>query len=125
MTFRGITTILLLILSNVFMTLAWYGHLKFKELKWFENLGLIAIIFISWGLALFEYFFQVPANRIGFKENGGPFTLLQLKIIQEVITLIVFVVFSVIFFKNQTFKFNHFIGMMFLILAVYFIFKKD
>lgn len=125
MTFRGIATILLLILSNVFMTLAWYGHLKFKEFKWFENLGLIAIIFISWGLALFEYFFQVPANRIGFKENGGPFTLLQLKIIQEVITLIVFVVFSMIFFKAQTFKFNHFIGMMFLVLAVYFIFKKD
>lgn len=125
MTFRGIATILLLILSNVFMTLAWYGHLKFKELKWFENLGLIAIIFISWGLALFEYFFQVPANRIGFKENGGPFTLLQLKIIQEVITLIVFVVFSMVFFKSQTFKFNHFIGMMFLVLAVYFIFKKD
>ncbi len=125
MTFRGIATILLLILSNVFMTLAWYGHLKFKELKWFENLGLIAIVFISWGLALFEYFFQVPANRIGFKENGGPFTLLQLKIIQEVITLIVFVVFSMVFFKAQTFKFNHFIGMMFLVLAVYFIFKKD
>jgi len=125
MPIRGLTTILLLVLSNVFMTLAWYGHLKFKELKWFENLGLIAIIFISWGLALFEYFFQVPANRIGFKENGGPFTLLQLKIIQEVITLIVFVVFSMIFFKTQTFKFNHFIGMIFLILAVYFIFKKD
>ncbi len=125
MPIRGLATILLLVLSNVFMTLAWYGHLKFKELKWFENLGLIAIIFISWGLALFEYFFQVPANRIGFKENGGPFTLLQLKIIQEVITLIVFVVFSMIFFKTQTFKFNHFIGMIFLILAVYFIFKKD
>jgi len=125
MPIRGLTTILLLVLSNVFMTLAWYGHLKFKELKWFENLGLIAIIFISWGLALFEYFFQVPANRIGFKENGGPFTLLQLKIIQEVITLIVFVVFSMVFFKTQTFKFNHFIGMIFLILAVYFIFKKD
>ncbi|MDZ4148845.1 MAG: DMT family protein [Flavobacteriaceae bacterium] len=125
MPIRGLATILLLVLSNVFMTLAWYGHLKFKELKWFENLGLIAIIFISWGLALFEYFFQVPANRIGFKENGGPFTLLELKIIQEVITLIVFVVFSMIFFKTQTFKFNHFIGMIFLILAVYFIFKKD
>jgi hypothetical protein len=125
MPIRGLATILLLVLSNVFMTLAWYGHLKFKELKWFENLGLIAIIFISWGLALFEYFFQVPANRIGFKENGGPFTLLQLKIIQEVITLIVFVVFSMVFFKTQTFKFNHFIGMIFLILAVYFIFKKD
>jgi len=107
------------------MTLAWYGHLKFKELKWFENLGLIAIIFISWGLALFEYFFQVPANRIGFKENGGPFTLLQLKIIQEVITLLVFVVFSMIFFKTETFKLTHFIGMIFLILAVYFIFKKN
>ncbi len=125
MPIRGLATILLLVLSNVFMTLAWYGHLKFKELKWFENLGLIAIIFISWGLALFEYFFQVPANRIGFKENGGPFTLLQLKIIQEVITLIVFVAFSIIFFKTQTFKFNHFIGIIFLILAVYFIFKKD
>lgn len=125
MPIRGIATILLLVLSNIFMTLAWYGHLKFKELKWFENLGLIAIIFISWGLALFEYFFQVPANRIGFKENGGPFTLLQLKIIQEVITLIVFVAFSMIFFKTQTFKFNHFIGMIFLVLAVYFIFKKD
>ncbi|PJB12323.1 MAG: hypothetical protein CO119_07470 [Flavobacteriales bacterium CG_4_9_14_3_um_filter_40_17] len=122
---RGLVTILLLVLSNIFMTLAWYGHLKFKELKWFENLGLIAIIFISWGLALFEYFFQVPANRIGFKENGGPFTLLQLKIIQEVITLLVFVVFSMIFFKTQTFKLTHFIGMIFLILAVYFIFKKN
>ena len=125
MPIRGLVTILLLVLSNIFMTLAWYGHLKFKELKWFENLGLIAIIFISWGLALFEYFFQVPANRIGFKENGGPFTLLQLKIIQEVITLLVFVVFSMIFFKTQTFKLTHFIGMIFLILAVYFIFKKN
>lgn len=125
MPIRGLVTILLLVLSNIFMTLAWYGHLKFKELKWFENLGLIAIIFISWGLALFEYFFQVPANRIGFKENGGPFTLLQLKIIQEVITLFVFVVFSMIFFKTETFKLTHFIGMIFLILAVYFIFKKN
>jgi len=125
MPIRGLVTILLLVLSNIFMTLAWYGHLKFKELKWFENLGLIAIIFISWGLALFEYFFQVPANRIGFKENGGPFTLLQLKIIQEVITLLVFVVFSMIFFKTETFKLTHFIGMIFLILAVYFIFKKN
>lgn len=106
------------------MTLAWYGHLKFKELKWFENLGLITIIFISWGLALFEYFFQVPANRIGFKDNGGPFSLLQLKVIQEVITLVVFVGFSLLFFKNESFRWNHLIGFIFLILAVYFIFKK-
>ena len=121
---KAITTIGLLVLSNIFMTLAWYGHLKFKELKWFENLGLIAIIFISWGLALFEYFFQVPANRIGFKNNGGPFTLMQLKVIQEVITLVVFVIFSMIAFKNETFKWNHAIGFVFLVLAVYFIFKK-
>ena len=121
---KAFYTIGLLVLSNIFMTLAWYGHLKFKELKWFENLGLITIIFISWGLALFEYFFQVPANRIGFKDNGGPFSLLQLKVIQEVITLVVFVGFSLLFFKNESFRWNHLIGLIFLILAVYFIFKK-
>ncbi|WP_306353986.1 DMT family protein [Flavobacterium sp. '19STA2R22 D10 B1'] len=121
---KGFITIGLLILSNIFMTLAWYGHLKFKDLKWFENLGLISIILISWGLALFEYFFQVPANKIGFKENGGPFTLMQLKVIQEVITLVIFTIFSLLFFKNETFRWNHAVGFMFLILAVYFIFKK-
>ena len=68
---KGFVTIGLLILSNVFMTLAWYGHLKFKELKWFENAGLITVVLISWGLALFEYFFQVPANKIGYEGNGG------------------------------------------------------
>lgn len=101
---KAFFTIGLLILSNVFMTLAWYGHLKFKELKWFENAGLITVILISWGLALFEYCFQVPANKIGFNGNGGPFSLMQLKVIQEVITLIVFVIFSMLFFKNETFK---------------------
>jgi uncharacterized protein (DUF486 family) len=94
---------------------------KFKELKCFENAGLISIVLISWLLALFEYMFQVPANKIGFQGNGGPFTLLQLKVIQEIITL---VVFSMLFFKNKTFKWNHFIRFCFLILAVYFIFKK-
>jgi uncharacterized protein (DUF486 family) len=106
------------------MTLAWYGHLKFKELKWFENVGLITLVLISWGMAFFEYCFQVPANKMGYEGNGGPFTLLQLKIIQEVITLVVFVLFSLLFFKNESLKWNHFVGFTFLILAVYFIFKK-
>src|SRR5215510_2656859 len=104
---KSFYTILLLVLSNAFMTLAWYGHLKFKDMKWSENLGLIAIILISWGIALFEYILQVPANRIGFRENGGPYSLVQLKVIQEVITLVVFVLFSVIFFKTETFRINH------------------
>jgi uncharacterized protein (DUF486 family) len=106
------------------MTLAWYGHLKFKEFKWFETLPLLGVVLISWGIALFEYFFQVPANRIGFKGNGGPFTLIQLKVIQEVITLVVFIIFSMVAFKNETFKWNHFLAFVFLILAVYFVFKK-
>jgi uncharacterized protein (DUF486 family) len=106
------------------MTFAWYGHLKFKEFKWFGALPLVTVVLISWGMALFEYFFQVPANRIGFKENGGPFTLVELKVIQEVTTLVIFMLFTLLFFKNETFRINHFIGFIFLILAVYFIFKK-
>jgi uncharacterized protein len=121
---KGLSTIVLLVLSNSFMTLAWYGHLKFKELRWFQNLGLLAIILISWGIALFEYFFQVPANRIGFKDNGGPFTLVELKVIQEVITLIVFTIFTFIAFKNEQLRWNHLVGFVFLVLAVYFIFRK-
>lgn len=121
---RAFITIALLVLSNTFMTLAWYGHLKFKEWKWSQNLPLIGIILISWGIALFEYILQVPANRTGFKEYGGPFSLVQLKVIQEVITLVVFMIFSLLFFKNETFRLNHLIGFIFLILAVYFIFKK-
>lgn len=121
---RSATTILLLVLSNTFMTFAWYGHLKFKEMKWFGTLPLVAVIFISWGIALFEYFFQVPANRLGFKEYGGSFSLVELKVIQEVITLTVFTIFTFIFFKNETIRINHIIGFIFLILAVYFIFKK-
>ncbi len=121
---KGFITIVLLFLSNAFMTFAWYGHLKFKEMKWSQNLGLMSIILISWGIALFEYVLQVPANRTGFKEYGGPFSLVQLKVIQEVITLTVFVIFSVLFFKNQTLRLNHLIGFIFLILAVYFMFKE-
>ena len=120
---KSLLTIGLLILSNTFMTIAWYGHLKFAEWKWFNKLGLISIILISWSIALFEYKFQVPANRIGFKENGGPFTLVQLKVIQEVITLVVFTLFTLLVFKDQTIRLNHIIGFVFLVLAVYFIFK--
>lgn len=121
---RGFLTIGLLVLSNTFMTLAWYGHLKFAEMKWFNKLGIVSIVLISWGIALFEYMFQVPANRIGFKENGGPFSLVELKVIQEVITLLVFSVFSILFFRNESFRLNHLIGFVFLVLAVFFIFKK-
>ncbi len=121
---KPLLTISLLIFSNIFMTLAWYGHLKFKELPWFANLGLISIIFISWGIAFFEYCFQVPANRIGYIDNGGPFNIWQLKVMQEVITLVIFTFFAILVFKNETFRLNHLIGFIFLILAVYFIFKK-
>ena len=121
---KAILTIALLVLSNTFMTLAWYGHLKFAEWKWFSKLGLISVILISWGIALFEYCFQVPANKIGFIGNGGPFSLVQLKVIQEIITLVVFMIFSLIAFKTETFRLNHLFGSIFLILAVYFFFKK-
>ena len=100
------------------MTIAWYGHLKFK------SRALWAVILISWGIAFFEYIFQVPANRIGFRENGGPFSLMQLKVIQEVITLTVFTVFSVTAFKTETLRWNHIVAFLLLVLAVYFMFKK-
>lgn len=121
---KAFYTIGLLVLSNIFMTLAWYGHLKFKEMKWFEALPLVAVILISWGIALFEYFFQVPANRMGFRGNGGPFTLVQLKVIQEAITLVVFTGFTLVAFKTETLRWNHLVAFVFLVLAVYFVFKK-
>lgn len=120
---KALTTIFLLLCSNVFMTLAWYGHLKMAELKWFQHLPLIGVILISWGIAFFEYCLQVPANRMGFLGNGGPFNLMQLKIIQEVITLTVFVIFSVIAFKMQI-RWNHILAALFMILAVYFVFRQ-
>jgi uncharacterized protein (DUF486 family) len=121
---KQLITIGLLILSNSFMTLAWYGHLKFAEWKWFSKLGLISIILISWGIALFEYCFQVPANKIGFNQNGGPFSLVELKVIQEVVTLVVFTLFTLVAFRTETIRTNHIIGFILLIFAVYFIFKK-
>ncbi len=122
---RGLYTILLLFLSNTFMTLAWYGHLKFfGKSSGHASTSFWWIILVSWGIAFFEYCFQVPANRIGSAELGGPFSLMQLKVIQEVITLIVFVIFSAVAFKNTHFTMNHLIAFILLIGAVYFIFKK-
>ncbi len=121
---KGFYAIILLCVSNVFMTFAWYGHLKFKEYSWFSKLGLFAIILISWGIAFFEYVAQVPANKIGYEGNDGPFNIWQLKVIQEVISLSVFTLFAILVFKTETFRMNHLIGFGFLIFAVYFLFKK-
>ena len=121
---KGLYTVLLLIMSNTFMTIAWYGHLKLRTMSRFAALSLFAVILISWGIAFFEYSLQVPANRIGFKENGGPFSLIELKVIQEVISILVFAGFTLIAFKTEQFRLNHLIAFVFLILAVYFVFKK-
>ena len=122
---QSVYTILLLIVSNIFMTCAWYGHLKMKQqFSWFEHLPLFGVILFSWFLAFFEYCFQVPANRIGFQENGGHFTRVQLKVIQEVITLTVFAVFSAVAFQNETLHWNHLAAAVCLVLAVYFAFMK-
>lgn len=108
----------------MFMTVAWYGHLKMREeFSWFASLPLLGVIAFSWGIAFFEYCFQVPANRIGFRDNGGPFDIMQLKVIQEVITLTVFTIFSMFAFKLEL-KWNHLAACICLILAVYFVFKK-
>ncbi len=120
---RGLYTVLLLICSNVFMTLAWYGHLKMSEFSWFKALPLIAVIALSWAVAFFEYCLQVPANRIGFEGNGGPFSLVQLKVIQEVITLVVFALFSVVAFHTHL-RWNHVVAALLLVAAVYFVFRQ-
>lgn len=122
---KGVLAILLLVISNTFMTLAWYGHLfKIQQISWVKALGLFGIILISWGIAFFEYVFQVPANRIGFEEKGGPFSLFELKMIQEAVSLSVFTVFAVWIFKTDKFTWNYLVGFFFILLAVFFIFKK-
>ena len=124
LTMKGWKTIALLVVSNIFMTFAWYGHLKFKQYDWGKNLGLFSIILISWGMAFFEYMFQVPANEGGFKENGGQFNLVELKTIQEAITLTVFMAFTLIFFREQKLAWNHLRGFALIVAAVDVIFKK-
>ena len=121
---RGFYSIGLLLLGNTFMTIAWYGHLRFKDHPTLAKWGLFSVILLSWGIAFFEYCLQVPANRIGFAGYGGPFSLIQLKVIQEVITLIVFVGFTTIAFKDQVFRWNHGLAAVLLVAAVWLVFKK-
>ena len=119
---RGLSAVGLLICSNLFMTLAWYGQVMFKSK--FERFGLIVIIFISWLVAFFEYCFMVPANRLGSLEYGGPFSIWELKVIQEVVSLTVFAVIVQLIMKNEALRWNHLAGFICLVLAVFFIFKK-
>ena len=121
---NGIYTILLLILSNVFMTFAWYGNLKLEEMKITTDWPLFLIILASWGVALCEYSFMIPANRIGFVGRGGPFNLMQLKVIQEVVSLTVFTIIATFIFKGQPLHWNHIVAFICLVLAVFFVFLK-
>ena len=120
--FKVIATVALLIISNAFMTLAWYGHIAFKSKL--ERFGMLAIVLLSWGIALFEYCFQVPANRIGSSQFGGPFSIWELKVIQEVVSISVFTLLALVFMKSDSLRWNHLACFLCLILAVYFIFLK-
>ena len=124
MNMKWIWTILLLIVSNFFMTLAWYGHLKLQDMKISSAWTLLLVILFSWGIAFFAYCFQVPANRIGFQGNGGPYTLVQLKVIQEVVSLTVFTIVATLLFKGQPLQWNHFVAFGLLVLAVFFAFIR-
>ena len=120
-----VLTILLLVISNCFMTFAWYGHLKLQMMGVItDHTPLIVVILASWLLALPEYICQVNGNRMGFEGNGGPFTLMQLKIIQEVLSSTIFTVFTVLVFKVQTLQWNHIAAFLCLVAAVYFVFLK-
>lgn len=120
---QGVYAILLLVCSNVFMTIAWYGHLKLQQTGVSSHWPLIGVILFSWGIALFEYMCQVPANRLGIIDNGGPFSLIQLKVIQEVVSLIVFTVIATVMFKGESFHWDHVAAFFCLVAAVYFCFK--
>jgi uncharacterized protein (DUF486 family) len=122
---KSLLTILLLTISNSFMTLAWYGNLKLQEMKIISsNTSMVVIVLISWCIALLEYSFLIPANRIGSQINGGPFSLVQLKVIQEVISCLVFGVIVSVLFKGETLQWNHFVAFGCLIAAVFFVFLK-
>ncbi|MBQ9475391.1 MAG: DMT family protein [Bacteroidales bacterium] len=121
---QGLWTIILLIVSNVFMTFAWYGQLKLSQMHIGTDWPLILLILASWGVALFEYIFMVPANRIGSAINGGPFNLMQLKVIQEAISLTVFTIIVSLIFKGEPIQWNHIVAMVCIIAAVFFVFLK-
>lgn len=121
---KGFYTVILLVCSNLFMTFAWYGHLQFQKISWLKQTGLIGIILISWFIAFFEYLFQVPANRIGSQLQGGPFSLFELKTIQEAISITVFVLVNVWVFKDGQLQWNHIAGFALMVLAVFIIFKE-
>ncbi len=123
-TMNGLYTIILLIMSNIFMTLAWYGHLKLSESGISNNWPLFGVIAFSWGIAFLEYCCQVPANRLGFIENGGPFNLIQLKVIQECISLAVFCIIANIMFQGTHLHWNHILAFLLIICAVYLVFMK-
>ena len=121
----ALAIVAMLVIANVFMTFAWYGHLKLQNMNVITgNTPLYVVILLSWVIALAEYCFQVPANRLGFHENGGPFTLMQLKVIQEAATLIIFTIFTVLFFKGESLQWNHFAAFGCLIAAVWLVFLK-
>ncbi len=114
----------MLVVSNVFMTLAWYGNLKLEQLNITKDWPLIGIILLSWGVALLEYSMMIPANRIGSQITGGPFSLMQLKIIQEAVSLVVFTVIVATVFKGEPIRWNHLVAFGCIILAVFFAFLK-
>ncbi len=118
-------TILLLVISNVFMTIAWYGHLKMQSMGIGKDWPLFVVILFSWGIALMEYCSIVPANKMGFIGNGGPFSLMQLKVLQEVITLTVFTVLAMFFFSGEKLHWNHIAAFVCLVAAVYFVFMPS
>lgn len=123
---NGWLTVGLLVVSNIFMTFAWYGQLKLQQMKVITSATpLLTVILLSWGIALLEYCFMVPANRYGFHDNGGAFSLLQLKVIQEVISLMIFTVFTILFFRGETLHWNHFLAFCLLIVAVYLVFMDS
>ncbi|MFN4973412.1 MAG: DMT family protein [Bacteroidota bacterium] len=121
---KAIYTIALLVVSNLFMTFAWYGHLQFQKLGWLKTTGMLGIILLSWCIALFEYVFQVPANRIGHHAHGGPFSLFELKTLQEAVSIVVFVLVNIFIFKDGNLQWNHVVGFALIVLAVYVIFTK-
>lgn len=121
---RGLISILLLVVSNIFMTFAWYGNLKLEQMNVTKDWPLILIILLSWGVALFEYSVMIPANRIGSQLTGGPFSLMQLKIIQECVSLTVFTVIVATVFKGEPIRWNHLVSFGCIVLAVFFAFLK-